>query len=89
MNALPILLLGGAALLMMGGKKKASAGLKKTPDDWLRALAQKAGNPDLDPANRDRADIITELQITLDIEPADGQWSPQLELAVKQMYAEL
>jgi len=88
MNALPILLLGGAALMMMGGSKK-SAGLKRTPDGWMRALAHKSGNPDLDPDNRSREDIITELQIVLDIEPADGQWSPRLEMAVKQMYGEL
>ena len=84
MSALPILLLGGAAIMMAGGGKK-----KKTPDAWMKALAQKAGNPDLDPANRDRELIIIELQQTLDIEPADGQWSPRLELAVKQMYREL
>ena len=85
MSALPILLLGGAALMMMagGGKKK------KTPDAWMKALARKSGDPDLDPASNDRELIIIRLQQILDIEPADGQWSPRLELAVKQMYREL
>jgi hypothetical protein len=85
MNALPILLLGGAALMMMGG----GGTKKKTPDAWMKALARKTGDPDWDPANRDREVIITDLQETLDVEPVDGQWSPQLELAVKQMYREL
>ncbi len=85
MNALPLLLLGGAALMMMGGGGKKRHGA----DAWINALARKTGNPDFDPANRSREDIITELQIVLDIEPADGQWSPRLEMAVKQMYGEL
>ena len=55
----------------------------------MKALARKTGNPDFDPTSRDPELIIIELQQTLDIEPADGQWSPQLELAVKQMYREL
>jgi len=88
MNALPILLLGDAALMMMsggggGGKKRHGA------DAWINALAQKTGNPEFDLANRSHEDIIIELQIVLGIEPADGQWSPQLEMAVKQMYGEL
>ena len=84
MNAIPILLLGGAALMMAGGGKK-----KRSHDGWMRALASRTGNPELDPANRDRELIIIELQETLDIEPADGQWSPQLEQAVREMYREL
>ena len=86
MNALPILLIGGAALVMMSGKKTTTP---RTPEGWMTALAKKTGNPDFDPASRDPEIIIIELQQTLDVEPADGQWSPQLELAVREMYQEL
>lgn len=76
MSALPILLLGGAAVMMMGGGGKK----RKGPDAWMKALASKTGNPDFDATSRDPELII---------EPADGRWSPRLELAVKQMYREL
>lgn len=85
-NALPILLIGGAAALVLAGGKKKK---QRSPEEWMIALAKKTGNPDLDPSQRDPKEIITELQITLGIEPADGQWSPQLEQAIREMYKEL
>ena len=84
MNFLPILLIGGAAVALAGGKKK-----KKSPEQWMIAIAERTGNPDFDPRVRDPELIVTELQQTLDVEPADGKWSPELERAVREMYREL
>lgn len=85
-NLLPFALAGGAiAVMALGGKRKK----KRTPEEWMAALAKKTGNSDLDPSQRDPEKIITELQISLGIEPVNGRWSPQLEQAVREMYREL
>lgn len=47
--------------------------------ELLRRLAEQTGNPDYDPANRPVPEILTELQFTMGVEPADGRWSEATE----------
>ncbi len=86
-----LLLIGGAVVLMLGsGKKKRAAAANggESPKALLRQLAMQTGNADMDPANRPMDVIITEIQMTSGIEPADGKWNPQTEAAIRQFLSE-
>ena len=89
-NIFPLLLVAGGAALLMGKKKRrasASSG-EGSPRSLLKELATRTGNADVDPDNLPMDAIITEIQLTFGIEPADGKWSPEVESAVRQFLAE-
>lgn len=57
--------------------------------DQLARLAAVTDNDKLDPARAPMEEITLELQLTLGVDPADGQWSPQTSAAVAKQIEEL
>lgn len=53
--------------------------------DLLRRLADHLGNRDLDPEVRPAQEILLELQHTLGLETADGEWSRSTEKAIREL----
>lgn len=55
--------------------------------ELLRKLATHLGNPDLDPANRPMGEILLELQYTLGLGDAGGEWTAETEKAIRDLLA--
>ena len=103
MNALPLLLVGGAALLLTGKKKGSATATASSVDPGkaypdpavanqeaqasLKKLLSATGNPDFDTSLRPIDTIVLEVQLYLDVEPADGRWSVQTQRAIDNFIA--